>query len=111
MLYFEKYLAGLVANFAVMYGLLRGVRLFVQKFFRFLNNGQPYNSQLIERFFYKDLYSIARIIGDADSWFDGGKVVFGEFSAAFLQKVEAGECVKPEFLITMEEYEGSIEIV
>ena len=54
--YFEKYLAGLVANFAVMFGLLHGVRLFVQKFFRFLNNGQTYNPQIIERFFYKDLY-------------------------------------------------------
>ena len=109
--YFEKYLAGLVNNFAVMHGLLRGVRLFVQKFFRLLNGERPYNPHHIERFFLKDVYSIACVIGAADSWFDGGKVVFGEYSAAFLQRVEAGECPKPELLNAMEEYLCSIENV
>ena len=81
----------------------------MQKFFRLLNNGHPYNPQLIEMFFLKDVYSIACIIGAADSWFDGGKVLCGEYSAAFLQRVEAGECPKPEFLTAMEEYLCSIE--
>ena len=61
-----KYLAGIVANFAVMYGLLRGVRLFVQKFFRFLNNGKPYNPQLI-LFFFGKLRSISMLPFRPDS--------------------------------------------
>ena len=102
----ETYVSGLIPNVAILYGLLRGVRMFVQIFDKFLNSGQL-DHEIIMDFWIKHLCSLARIIRDADPWFSGNNEMFEEFVDDFSKKVKAGVHKRPEFLRTMEVYANS----
>ena len=102
----ETYVSSITPNVAILYGLLRGVRMFVQIFDKFLNSGQL-DHEIIMDFWIKHLCSLARIIRDADPWFSGNNEMFEEFAKDFSKKVKAGVHKRPEFLRTMEVYANS----
>ena len=100
---FETYVSGIVPNDAVMHGLLRGVRIFVQILDKFLNGGQL-EHEIIMEFWVKNLSSLAVIIRDADPWFNNKNAMFEEIAADFSRKVQEGVHERPEFLRKMDLY-------
>ena len=99
-------MSGIVPNVAVMHGLLRGVRIFVQILDKFLNSEQL-EQEIILEFWVKNLSSLAGIIRDADPWFNNKNTMFEEIAADFSRKVKAGVHERPAFLRAMEVYTNS----
>ena len=97
------YVNGLIPNVAIMHGLLRGVRVFVKMFDKLLNGGRL-EQYIITQFLIEHLCSLARVIRDADPWFDEKHALFKEIAADFSIKVQNGVHVRPDFLRLVEEY-------
>ena len=98
-----KYVNGLIPNIAIMHGLLRGVRVLVKMFDKFLTGGRL-EQDLITEFLYDHLSRVARIIRDADLWFVQMYPMFREIDIDFSEKVERGVHFRPEFLRVVDEY-------
>ena len=97
------YVSGLILNVAVMHGLLRGVRVFVKNFDKFLSGGKL-EYHIILDFWAKSLSTLAGIIREADPWFNDKNAMFDEIFADFTRKIEDGVFYKPEFLRAMDLY-------
>ena len=92
------YVNGLVPNVAIMHGLLRGVRVLVKMFDKFLTGGR------LEQDIITQLSRVACVIWEADPWFVEMHPMFKEIAIDFSTKVENGVHIRPEFLRVVDEY-------
>ena len=98
-----NYVNGLIPNIAIMHGLLRGVRVLVKMFDKFLTGGR-FEQDIITEFLYEHLSRVACVIRDADPWFVEMHPMFKEIANDFSTKVENGVHIRPDFLRVVDEY-------
>ena len=96
-------MCNLAPNVAIMHGLLKSVRIFVQMFDKFVYGGKL-DAGLLTIFFHQHLAQVACFIRDADPWFIQMNEMFTNIANDFSAKVKSGVQIEPEPLRAAHEY-------
>ena len=99
-----KYVAGFINNMAVIYKLLRGVRVCSREFLRVVEKGEECDPKLTELVCVKEMGDIACIMRGSDVWFDSAREKFCDVTDVFNARVSEDGTLKPDFLWAMEQY-------
>ena len=98
------YTEGFINSMAVMYELLRGVRVFVRRIMKVVEKGDECDPRLVQLVCVKEMGCLAWIMRGTDIWFDKAKDEFCDVTDTFNTRVSKDETLKPEFLQAMENY-------
>jgi hypothetical protein len=99
-----QYTEGFINSMAVMYELLRGVRVFVREIMKVVEKGDECDPRLVQLVCVKEMGCIAWIMRGSDIWFDLAKDEFRAVTDTFNTRVAKDETLKPDFLRAMENY-------
>jgi hypothetical protein len=103
------YTEGFINSMAVMYELLRGVRVFVRRVMKVVEKGNECDPKLFHLVCVKEMGILAWIMRGTDVWFNQAKDEFRGVTDTFNTRVSKDETLKPDFLQAMENYILNVE--